>query len=149
MQLFKNILPKESINEILMFLEKYSDEWERNHLVVPSPSAMRMKTDIKKFPVIEEFYKQHFSYLNLSLSKGNRIYFTSYKENSKCLPHVDPCNTTIIMVLKKALEGGELVVENKQFDLEEGDALVFDAKSMHSINPIIKGERLSLSIWLY
>ena len=154
MKLFKNILPQESIEEIIKLLEINASYWEDNHLVVPSPSAKRMIIDIEKFPVIEEFYKKHFADLGLSLSRSDTptkklIYFASYQENSKCLPHRDPCKVTVIISLKKPSQGGELVIVDNEFDLNEGDALMFNGYDTHSVKPIIKGERLSLNIWMY
>jgi hypothetical protein len=154
MKLFKNILPKESIEEIVKLLEINTKEWKDNHLVVPAPAAKRMIISIEKFPVIEEFYKKHFADLGLSLSSSDLpleklIYFASYKENSKCLPHTDPCKVTIIVSLKKPSEGGQLVIVDNEFDLEEGDAIMFNGYNKHSVKPVINGERLSLNIWLY
>jgi len=144
MKLYKNLMPATTINDILLTLEDHKDKWEDNFYIKPYPAGKRMRTLVEYFPMINSFVEENFSSMTLQHEK---VYFVLYNETAYCAPHFDPVSLTAIIILKKADKGGKLVVEKEIYDLDVGDVFVFDSSKLHSVTPIVKGERLSLNLW--
>jgi hypothetical protein len=79
---------------------------------------------------------------------ADRMYVTKYDLGQLCKPHKDPADITIIILLNKEFEGGDLFVEKRKINLCLGDAIFFSNREIHHVSKITNGTRYALSIWL-
>jgi len=60
------------------------------------------------------------------------------------IPHTDYLDYTLVMLLNNEFDGGELIIEDVPSQLKKGNLIIFEAKKMHYVSKITKGERYTL-----
>ncbi len=93
--------------------------------------------------------------------KVHGIMFTKSAEGMKYGRHIDNAymssgradlSFSIFLNEKNSYEGGELIVESinteNKFKLNEGEIIIYPSTYLHSVNEIIKGERLVCVGWI-
>lgn len=159
MLILKDFLPKQCIEEALSISSK-STNWK---LKSENPSVAlqmhlnkaienvpcRLTTSVNEYPDVKQFLYNQFGKDNFFVE--DRIYFSKYEAGTDCARHVDQSAYTIIMLLQKALLGGDLMIEeekNKKVLLNAGDAVLFTGNSPHFITEVMQGTRIALTLWL-
>ena len=74
-----------------------------------------------------------------------------YKKHKDVIEEVKRTWTSITMIDKKDLKGGEIVIYNKDkniIDLDIGETIVFKSSLYHKAKKVLHGTRLVLVAWL-
>ena len=82
----------------------------------------------------------------LELSPIKTAYATRYKPGDKLARHSDAVHghPRFVLLLRKPICGGVLKIEDVNFDVDVGDAILHDGKGFHEVSVIDDGERMSL-----
>lgn len=159
MLILKDFLPKQCIEEALS-ISSESLDWKLrsempNRAIQASINKMieyvpcKLTACVKDYPLTQSFLYEQFGKDTFFVE--DRIYFSKYEAGADCGKHVDPSVYTIIMLLQKALLGGDLMIEeekNKKVLLNAGDAVLFTGSSPHFITEVMQGTRIALTLWL-
>ena len=87
----------------------------------------------------------------------NTVQYTTYGPGDHFVMHDDNADSdpndhrslSISVLLQDADEGGAFVIEGHgPVEMKPGEAIVFPAKQRHMVEPIIRGRRESLVLWL-
>ena len=140
-----------------------------------SPAEHVVKTsDVKLFklgnvPLLERFVlsalsanQQNFGYNLYPPQSELRLNYITYNKGNRYDWHMDsnfyhPVSdiklTCLLNISEKTFEGGEFLLttglskEIKEI-IQPGSAIIFPSFFMHKVNPVIKGERTMVSLWL-
>lgn len=136
---FLKLLPKQDI--IVPYTDKDSEigVWYKNHI---TDQRCTLSVDSNILEHIKTYLPKEYDYTS------DRMYVTKYDSGQKCIPHIDPTDITVIILLNDGFEGGELFVRNRKVNLNKGDAIFFSDREIHSVYEITKGTRYALSVWL-
>jgi len=158
----KKELSKEKLDSILYQLSitplASVEEMERRNALNP---FHKKRTEEKGFR-FQNVNLIHFSIENKNLNsllhditKGNTrdiqsIYTVEFSKGDFGEPHLDTnSRTTLSLVLEKNSIGGDLIIGDKNADLNKpGDYIIYDgAKTIHSVSKVTKGRRKSLIVF--
>ena len=116
-------------------------------------NSLKYQVDYQLFP---ELCKTIEDFVNDG-TKVNQFDLLLYKEGHYYKKHKDVIEerkrtwTSITMIDKKDLKGGEIVVYNKDkniIDLDIGETIVFKSSLYHKAKKVLQGTRLVLVAWL-
>ena len=116
-------------------------------------NSLKYQVDYQLFP---ELCKTIEDFVNDG-TKVNQFDLLLYKEGHYYKKHKDVIEerkrtwTSITMIDKKDLKGGEIVVYNKDkniIDLDIGETIVFKSSLYHKAKKVLHGTRLVLVAWL-
>ena len=111
------------------------------------------KTAYKIKDKIVEYLNIKEKYLSPPLGKDCIINGIGFK-NGKIYPHKDPIwfpNTHTIhcnILSKKCIEGGNLIIEKKTYNLEEGDLIIYEVSELNHSVSLIKGNTPRI-VWVF
>lgn len=116
-------------------------------------NSLKYQVDYQLFP---ELCKTIEDFVNDG-TKVNQFDLLLYKQGHYYKKHKDVIEerkrtwTSITMIDKKDLKGGEIVVYNKDkniIDLDIGETIVFKSSLYHEAKKVLQGTRLVLVAWL-
>ena len=88
--------------------------------------------------------------LNEKTEYISNIHYINYQIGEEAKAHVDSGVSirTYIILLNNDFEGGDFYLKDKHIPFSIGEIIEFDANILHSVKPIIKGNREVLVIWV-
>ena len=116
-------------------------------------NSLKYQVDYQLFPelckTIEDFVNDgtKVNQFDLLLYKEGHY----YKKHKDIIEEVKRTWTSITMIDKKDLKGGEIVIYNKDkniIDLDIGETIVFKSSLYHKAKKVLQGTRLVLVAWL-
>ena len=136
---FLKLLPKQDV--IVQQTDKASNTgvWYKNHI---TDQRCTLPVDSNIIENIKTYLPDDYDYVS------EKMYVTKYDVGQQCIPHHDPTDITVIILLNNEFEGGEFFVRNRKINLNKGDAILFGNKEIHAVSEITKGYRYALSLWL-
>lgn len=101
---------------------------------------------------LKETAEKHWEQ-KLYYNKKSYAHLMHYKEKGQGLEwHAEPGIATVSISINlsssEEYEGADFEIRGHDFDLKQGDAVLYSSKLMHQVTPLSKGHKKSLVIWL-
>ena len=165
------LLNAEEINFIVKELEQENQGWEDGKKTAGKQAAkVKNNLQLKKDSEISKKFSQLITkkIINNDLAKSfalpkkiHGIMFTKSTEGMRYGRHIDntfmssgraDLSFTIFIQDKDNYEGGELIIEDinseKKFKLNAGEIIIYPSTYLHSVQKVLKGERLVCVGWI-
>ncbi len=142
-RIYRKLLTPEECKEILLFSKEHFEEDKRARYGWHARTNRnlhfenRIKEKITPISPLNPFY---ISWINVS----------EYEDNRSLDLHIDErSDYTLCITLTDEYEGGNFIIENEKYKTQKGDCILFDGHHLkHGVEPVTKGYRASLNIWI-
>ena len=169
--LTQKLLNTEELELLKSNLEKHSDLWEDGKKTAGNHAAeVKNNLQFKRDSDISRKYSRLITQKILSneliksFALPKKIHGTMFTKSSRGMKygsHIDNAfmstgradlSFTIFLSSKNHYDGGYLVIENinseKKFKLDSGEIIIYPSTYLHSVQEVIKGERLVFVGWI-
>lgn len=118
--------------------------------------------DINRF-VYDAVHRVNAEFFGFDITATQVMQHTTYKKGHHYKPHVDvfwetdentpqfdrKLSVSILLNDPSEFEGGDLVIDGHQIDLQKGEMVIFPSYIFHEVLPVKKGIRKSLVAWIW
>lgn len=136
------LLQLDNCPKIYLFLDASGELNPNSKTIYRNQPSNTDGWDINALPQIEELKSiLHNNIQNITEFEFEVLRLDSGKTSKE---HMDSWDYTCIVLLNDTFDGGRLMVESIDSNLELGDVVYFAGVNKHYVSPILNGERFSL-----
>ena len=150
-QVFRNLATDEECQAIVDSIDRQEDDWLQN------------RWEVKKFEIPQSVIDKAQKCLGDEKIIASRV--QTYLQGNSFAPHRDAIwysipvhgsakqvckrdrNLSMSILLNDEFEGGDLIIGGQNTHLKKGDGVMFSAMSLHWVNGILDGCRMSVAVW--
>lgn len=148
----KQVITKEECKQICSELHK----WQKG--ATNAGPSHKDNSELSHHKWTDYVYKQMIKAPEMTLKsfikKMTKPRFNKYEVGQKYAKHVDffrqegmQTDWSYTLFLTDDYEGGELIIDDKEFKLPAGDMIVYPSGQLHEVVPITKGTRIAAIGW--